>query len=252
MSDRFFPLRAAGFATNPFRALTDSEWAEIAVLSPAVLDAFDRSDAHVQIRGGLGAGKTTTLFGLQALAHDRRQRVAYEYVADGQDRFTTEAGSLDLFLLDEAQRLSGRELNRLLDLARRAHSPGPRIVLASHADLTARFEAAGLPLADVDVDDLTTTQYRVILDWRLEHAALPDRSHATLADDVAPYVLATFGTNRRGAEWLLYEAFQSLRTPDQIDAARLEAVRVSLSGPGAVASRTAADESDRGPSGRPR
>src|SRR5262245_51950677 len=106
-ADRYFPLRAAGFWANPFRALSDREWAEVAVLSPSVQECWDRSPADLQILGSKGAGKTTTLLALKALAEDRGRRVAYAYLAEGQSEppgDLPDVADLDLLLVDEAQR----------------------------------------------------------------------------------------------------------------------------------------------------
>jgi hypothetical protein len=60
----YFPFRAIGYACNPFRALSLDEEATLAVLSPAVIAAFQGSADHVQILGEKGRGKSATLHGL--------------------------------------------------------------------------------------------------------------------------------------------------------------------------------------------
>jgi len=230
---RYFPLRAAGFSSNPFRALTDAAWADVAVLSAAISDLFDQTAAHLQLLGPLGAGKTTSLLGLQRRAQDHGLRTGYAYLAEGQHALTNEAGdvaTLDLFLLDEAQRLAGRSWRRLL--AKIAEPPGRdpsrqqpvRLVFSAHANQSARFAAAGLPLATVELGALSLPEYRAILDRRIATAALPGQPHATLTDDAIAYLQATFGPNRRAAEWLLYEVFQRLRAPEVVSSAHLQAL----------------------------
>lgn len=270
-ADRYFPLRAAGFVGNPFRALTDADWADVAVVAPALADLFEQSSAHLQVLGPLGAGKTSTLLGLQRRAVAAGRRACYVYLAEGQDalppglvgRLATgahratvrppsagDADALppaagdadaplpDLLLLDEAQRLADAGWDRLLAALgssvrspirspiRSRPAPGgraPRLIVAAHADQAARFAAVGAALATVRLDHLRPAEYRAILDRRLAAAALPNRPHATLTDDAVTFLQETYGANRRAAEWLLYEVFQRLRGPEEIDAARLQA-----------------------------
>src|SRR5262245_45267305 len=45
----FFPFHAIGFQCNPFRALTDEEWAAVAVLPADLQEALARGFDHLQI-----------------------------------------------------------------------------------------------------------------------------------------------------------------------------------------------------------
>jgi hypothetical protein len=181
------------------------------------------------VRGPLGAGKTTHLLGLQRRAKDHGIRAAYAYLAEGHDALPDVAGCLgplDLLLLDEAQRLADPAWGSLVaQITGRAAGRPLRLVFSAHADQSARFAAAGLPLATVRLGEMSLPEYRAILDRRIEAAALPGRPHATLTDDAAAYLLTTFGPNRRAAEWLLYETFQQVRTPSAVDAPHLRAVQ---------------------------
>ena len=227
-SARFFPHHAAGFRSNPFRALTDAEWAALAIISPEIEAVFRRPGPHLQFGGGLGAGKTTTLLGLMRLAQDDGRRVLYEYVPEGQSHFAADLARCDLFLLDEAQRLSPSECVRLLRWCGGAlpsdAGTRPRLVCASHRDLAPQFAAHGLPLATFSVDALALTRWRAMLDARIAAAALRGRPHATLADDAVALVAQTFGRNRRAAVSALYEVFQQVRAPEVIDATCLRAL----------------------------
>lgn len=231
---RYFPHQAAGFRSNPFRALTDTEWAECAIVGEEIEAAFNTGAAHLQVLGGMGAGKTTTLLGLKRIAVDARVSATYEYLADGQDQLTTDPASCALLLLDEAQRLAQSQLACLLDQCARplpaagrepsiASRGGLRLVFASHDDLAAHFAARGLPLVTCSVDHLPVAAWRAILDARLAAAALPGRPHATLSDDAVALLIQTFGPDRRAAVALLYEVFQPLRAPLIIDASHVRA-----------------------------
>jgi hypothetical protein len=214
---RYFPFRTVGYQCNPFRALTVDEEATLAVLPPQVLDAYTQSSTHLQIMGEKGRGKSATLHGLAARAEESGLRVAYEYLPEGQKRFLTDLHGLDLFVLDEAQRLSRSERARLLE------SP-PHLIVSSHADLSADFRRHHLPLRSIRLGNLGPGHVRAVLDGRLDHFALGDRPRAALSEDAYAWLTATFGDDLRSTITLLYEAFQSLDGPSTVDAARLAGV----------------------------
>lgn len=219
MSDRYFPFHALGFQCNPFRALTPEEREEIALLSEPVRALLARDEA-IQILGPMGSGKTTTLRGLAARLREQGKSVVYEYLPEGQRRFTTETGALRAFCLDEAQRLIGRERRRLLAPARR---DGLRLLLASHEDMSALFARQGLPLLTVRLDTGDEAHFYAALQRRLDYFALPDTPRASLTPDALRRLRAQFGVNLRAAEYLLYEVFQNLRLPEAITAEHFRA-----------------------------
>src|SRR4051812_44035267 len=102
MSSRYFPFHAIGLRCNPFRALVDEEWAEVAVLPELMRAVLVGGFVHLQILGAIGHGKTTTLLGLLAHFTRAERRVDYEYLPDGQRHFRADIDNLDVFLLDEA------------------------------------------------------------------------------------------------------------------------------------------------------
>ena len=81
MTNPFFPFHALGFQCNPFRAVTDSEWVDLAILPDSIPADF----VHLQLLGDQGHGKTTALLALTA----RFSRSAYEHLEVDQDQFTT-------------------------------------------------------------------------------------------------------------------------------------------------------------------
>jgi hypothetical protein len=141
MRDSYFPFHALGYRSNPFRALTDEEWADIVVLPGVVIEAASGA-GHLQILGELGHGKTSTLLGLAQQFRRSGLSVAYEYLPIGHDSFTSTLTSLDVFLLDEVQRLRPNERRRLLA----ATASGLRLVVGSHEDLTPLFNRADPPI----------------------------------------------------------------------------------------------------------
>ena len=220
MRDPYFPFHALGFRSNPFRALTDEEWAAIVVLPEAVLRAV-AGGGHLQVLGEMGCGKTSTLLGLaQHFRHEGRV-AAYEYLPIGQDTFKLALAGLELFLLDEVQRLRPRERRRLLIAA---HG-GLRLILGSHEDLTPLFAGAGLSLSTVRLEAAGPAHLETVLARRLDYFALPDRQpRVTLDPSAARYLEATFGNNLRAMERFLYEVFQRLDAPVALSAERLKAM----------------------------
>jgi hypothetical protein len=213
MTSRYFPFHPLGLKCNPFRVLTDEEWAEVAIL-PDVLAAFcTGGSAHLQVLGEAGRGKTTTLLGLATHLRRRGQRVAYEYLANGEHRFGTETRDLDLFCLDEAQRLTRRERGRLAAILRR----GPlRVVLGSHEDWGPFFQRHALALTTLDLDTASEAHFRAALERRLEYFALSGAPGTAFTPGAVCYLWETRSGNLRAAERLLYEVFQRLRQPGAI------------------------------------
>jgi len=218
MRDPYFPFHSLGFLSNPFRALTDAEWADIVVLPEPILAAASRA-GHMQVLGEMGRGKTSTLLGLAKQFRAAGQRVAYEYLAIGQDRFSTPPAGLDVLLLDEAQRLRASERRRLL-----AAAANLRLLLGSHEDLAPLFAGAGLPLATLRLEAFGPAHMALVLERRFAAASMPGSTPVVTLDPSAlAYLEATFGSNLRAVERFLYEVFQRLEAPCSLSAEYLQA-----------------------------
>jgi hypothetical protein len=224
MRDPYFPFHALGFRSNPFRALTDEEWAAIVVLPEAVLEAAS-SGSHLQVLGEVGRGKTSALLGLAEHFRHAVRIVAYEYLPIGQDTFKSPLAGLQVFLLDEVQRLRPDERRRLLAAAR----GGLRLILGSHEDLTPLFTGAGLSLSAVRLKTAGRAHLESLLARRLDYFAIPNGQPAiTLDPSAVPYLEAAFGMNLRAMERFLYEVFQRLEAPGVLTGERLKALAASL------------------------
>ena len=217
MRSTYFPFHQLGLRANPFRALEDDEWAAIAVLPEAALRAAGQG-GHLQVLGERGRGKTTTLLGLQARLRQAGQRTAYEYVPEGQNTFQAALAGSDVFLLDEAQRLTRNERNRLLGAAR----AGLRLMLGSHDDLEPLFAAAGLRLGSLRLENEGRAHLEAVLVRRVAFFALtPVAPGVTFEPGAVDYLHVQFGTDLRASERFLYEVFQTLTRPGPISAEQL-------------------------------
>jgi hypothetical protein len=211
----YFPFHAIGFKCNPFRALTDDEWPAVAVLPLALQAALSRGVANLQILGPLGHGKTTALLAVADRLRAAGNRAAYEYLPDGQSRFITQAAGPGYFLLDEAQRLSGRERQRLVRL------PGIHFVLGSHEDFSPLFAARRLALTTIRIDN-DEDHLAALLERRLAYFALDGVPAITFDASAVRFLHRMFGGNVRAAQHFLYEVFQRFPPAGAITAARLQ------------------------------
>jgi hypothetical protein len=221
MQRPFFHFYAVGYRRNPFGALTDEEWAAIALLPAAAAQALAAGFAHLQLLGPMGTGKSTTLLALQARFQQLGRREAYEYLPEGTRRFETETAVLDTFLLDEAQRLSWRQRRRLVGAGKR----GVQLVVSSHEDLTPLFARSGLALTSVSLDEEVTVEWvTAVIQQRLAYFALPDRPRAALTPDAFVWLHRRYGRNLRRMEYFLYDVWQTLETPEPVSADTLAAI----------------------------
>jgi len=222
--DPYFPFHALNLRSNPFRALTDEEWAEVVVLPPGLAEA-DASGQHLQVLGELGRGKTSALLGLTAGWRRAGRRAAYEYLPEGQHVFKTPLAGLEMIALDEAQRLNRRERERLW----RAAEAGLRLVLGSHEDFAAAFAKRGLPPTTVQLDEPDAAHLARLLARRLDYFALdPAQPGMTISDGAVRALHAAYGSNRRAIERCLYEVFQAVEAVGEVSAAQVEAMRARI------------------------
>lgn len=220
MQRPFFHFRKIGYRRNPFGALTAEEWAAVAVLPPQAAQALATGFAHLQLLGPMGVGKSTALLAVQEVFRQAGRRTTVEYLPLGKRRFDTETAVLDVFLLDEAQRLSWRQRRRLVSGVGNGRL---QIVLSSHEDLTRVFAQKGLVLTSVDLaGEMTVDWITAVLDRRLSYFALPDQPRAILSDAAVYYLYQRFGNNLRQMEYFLYEVWQRLDTPQLVMRQTLE------------------------------
>ncbi len=212
------PLWDAGFWSNPFRALSDAEWEAIAILPDAAHDLL-RGTAHVQILGDAGAGKSSLLRAMAREATSTGNVAVYEYLPHDAIGFQSDVPHSAWFCLDEAQRLTGTERERLITQGREHRC---RLLLATHEDLSPWFADAAMPLLSLDLGDLDAAHFAAVLENRLAYFARTDTPRAKFAPDTHAHLRARFGSDLRGAERFLYEYFAvDVRAPVTISADEL-------------------------------
>jgi len=208
MSASFFPYHDIGLRCNPFRALTNDEWAEMTLI-PERIQTLVASGKGMQILGDEGLGKTSLLLGLDF--HYQREGLCstYEYLPDGVSRFKTDLAGLDAFLLDEAQRLRASEMRRLLRAAKKQNL---QIILGSHEDLGRFFQRAQITLASIR---LTLSRERVenILQHKLAYFAREGTVPRRLSPSAMDILMETC-SSCRCMEALLYDYFCTLPAGD--------------------------------------
>ena len=183
---------------NPFGEPTLDDRPSLAVVELPPLGAGDA----IQFVGDSGRGKTTHLLALWG----RTPGAVYERLQEGQDRCRGPVPPTGLFLLDEAQRLRGPLLRRLL---RRA---GP-VALGTHQDLST---AAGRPLPTVHLNSLDVARLRSIVVRRLEWARRGEGPIPEVPDAALGALIRRHGDDLRAIEGTLYDAIQSMKEPGEV------------------------------------
>jgi hypothetical protein len=176
---------------NPFGAAPPEDLGRLAV---AELPELRPGDA-VQFIGEAGRGKTTHLLALRARYPD----AVYERIPPGASRHRS-------FLLDEAQRLRPRLLRRLL----REIST---VALGTHIDLS---RIGRRPLATVRVGGLTPERLAAIVERRIEWARRGPGALPRVPAAAIDALIARFGDDLRAIEARLYEAFQVMEEPGDV------------------------------------
>lgn len=201
MASRLAPMPFAhlNLRYNPFGEIERSQRARVAIVEPWTLRPGDL----VQIIGDSGRGKTTQLLALQA-AH---AGAVYELVPEGANRVVRDVPPGVVLLVDEAQRLARAHLERLL--AR----PGA-LVLGTHRDLSASSRRA---MRSVLLSGLAAAHLSAIVDARIEAARGAPGPVPRIGRGALAHLIARHGDDVRAIEHHLYDVFQSLEGPIDVE-----------------------------------
>ena len=229
MPERSFP--DIGFLCNPFRAMTREEWIRAAIIPETVRRAIT-AGGHIQLLGDAGSGKTSSLLALDDQFRKAGMRSGYEYLPPKEKSCRTKTEGLEIFLLDEAQRLSkggilsSNEMARLLDAAKN----GVRLILGTHEDLSGVFRSRGISPVTVTLATPAAEELALLLQRRLNLFS-PKPIHTKFSPEAADWLRSEFGANLRTMEYFLYDFFQAERPEGIIAVGPLQKSLVSFKPP---------------------
>ncbi len=177
-------------AWNPFSEPEPEERPALALLE--VGSIVPRDGEVVQLVGESGRGKTTHLLAVAAAVPG----AVYHRVDERDRRLNAPEGAM--LLLDEAQRMSGWRLRRLLCRSRAA-------VLGTHVDLS---RAVRRPVRTIVLTGLGIDKLAGIVDRRIGWARRGPGPVPRVPPDTLVRLLDRHGDDLRAIEGALYEAFQ--------------------------------------------
>jgi energy-coupling factor transporter ATP-binding protein EcfA2 len=210
--DHYFPFAKLGLSSNPFRRLTDEEWADIAVIPAPIETAFNAGD-NLLILGKRGRGKSTILRHLSRRIAWQGKRTVYERIPESRWQYQTHIQGLDAFALDEAQRLLLWKWIPLLNCMRN----GMRLIIGSHRNDAWLFRLAGIPVTVFRLEELYTRQHlATVLQCRLDYFTTDGEPLVNFAPSAFDYLWQQYGDNLRAIEAHLYDVFQQLDQPTTI------------------------------------
>lgn len=197
-----------GLKWNPFRVVAPQEKPDTYVAdlfeSNGLASQVATSDAaFTQIIAKAGHGKSTFLAAVADELDEADIPFERHYLEPSlRTRVASPDASIRVLLLDEAERLTHRNLRRLS----RWTGEGGRLVVSSHRDLsgivTGQTETVELP-------GLTTTALQRLFGARLRWAGSDDRAFE-MTSDGADWLLESGAGNLRVVESVLYELFQEM------------------------------------------
>jgi hypothetical protein len=217
--ETYFPFYRFNLKQNPFGTLNDREWLQVTVLPSPVEAALENDFDHLLVLGRKGRGKSTTLHYLVNAYRAQGLATAHERLPRFHWRYTTDIAPLDVFALDEMQRIAPWEAVRLFREAR-----GKRLLIGSHADHTAAFRLRGLGVTTVRLgreanrDRLARILARRLAVFRLD-ASAPPGLHFT--PDAVDWLWGRYGSDLRSMNSFLYDVCQKRNAPGPITAATL-------------------------------
>lgn len=211
ISTRFFHFQNLGLKRNPFGSLTEAE--EDALLLPIPdIDTWAHMPESLQLMGERGRGKSSLLRATLRQITAAGQHFAYESLPEGTSHLTTPLENLDGFALDEAQRLSLWQCQRLFWQMR-----GRRLIITTHEDLGAWFRLYRKPYRTVQVAQFSTpARVAEMITRRIAFFALDAGPQVSLTEEAFAWLWARYGDDVRSTEQALYEVFQRVEGPGMI------------------------------------
>lgn len=181
----------------------------LALLPDSMQDLLDAPPALTQILGDQGSGKTSLLLAMQRSFLEKGRRVTYEYLPLDAADYKTKLNQVDMFLLDEAQRLSAPALQRLLSHTMQTPESGLHLMLSTHADLSPHAARLGIPLRSVQLDGYSHRFLHELVEERVSYFERPGYKGTRLTTAALTLLTTHCGADLRELERLLYEIYQA-------------------------------------------
>ena len=199
------PFAHLNLRFNPFGEIPLEHRAELAVVDlESIVNQLADRRAAFQFIGDKGRGKTTHLLALaQHFPH-----AAYVHIPE-DERPPIPVG--DPLMIDEAQRLSRWTRWRVF----RRKVP---LVLGTHEDYSGELKRAGREVTTIEVGGLLDAgQLQKLLERRIELARRGEGSVPRVTRETIDHLLLEFGNDIRAMEGWLYEVFQNLTEPGDVE-----------------------------------
>lgn len=216
LGHEFFPSWRLGYRSNPFRALTREEWRDIVVMPEGLHTLKDSLPSLTQILGDQGRGKTSALIGLAREFGGRGWQAAYEYLPPGSTRYKHNLKDIQIYLLDEAQRLSPQWRSKLFRHFSDGDQIKPHLILSSHEDLSGTVEEDGLDGLTIVLEKHEPSFIQTLIEHRLNYFERPGSQGVRLTAEALGIVIDCCNSNLRKLEKLLYEVYQTWESKDSI------------------------------------
>lgn len=206
--DQLHRFERLGLKWNPFRVVNPSEKPDVYIpdlyKTAALAREIALSDSpFTQVIARAGHGKSTFLAAVADTLRDAGISFEKLYLQPSvRIRVRVPKKDVRVLILDEAERLPGHNLKKLVGWTRR----GGRLIVSSHRDLFPLVHLAWSPMT-IAFPQVTVDGLQQFFRTRLRWAGDTDQ-HFELTADGAEWLLFFSEGNLRVAEAVLYEAFQ--------------------------------------------
>ncbi len=205
----YFPSWRLGYRCNPFRALTREEWQDLALLPTALRNQLNDWPPIVQVIGDQGRGKTSILLAIKRHLLLQDINVAYEYLPPGKKRNREKLRNIQVYLLDEAQRLGSRRWRQLIRQVTHPETYPSQIIFSSHVDLLEMNVTTNQGIHTIHLDTPSRGFVKAMIKRRLEYFELQGRRGVQLSSEANDLLLAHCSSDLRLLERILYEIYQT-------------------------------------------
>ena len=207
--DQLRRFERLGLRGNPFRIPIPSERRDVYV--PDLYGALELAtqvassgEAVTQIIARAGHGKSTFLAAVAEALDETDTSFESIYLEPSlRTRVPVPQPDLRVLILDEAERLTTRNLRRLVHWTR----SGGRLIVSSHQDLSCRLP--GIEARTIQLEGISRAALLRLFLARLQWAGSGEKNFQ-LTEDAADWLIEVSQGNLRVIEAVLYESFQAI------------------------------------------